>query len=551
MTTGTPALDRRDASFAALGEPFDLLVIGGGVNGLAIAWDASLAGLRTVVVDKGDWGSGTSSRSSRMIHGGLKYLERYDVRLVRESLRDRDWLLQRAPHLVTPLPFVLPFYDRNRHPPAVLRAGMVAYDILSLGKSVPRHEVLTREEMLRRLPGISAVGLTGGARYHDAQVEYTERLCAELMLAARHAGAVTLNHTRVTALETAGSAVGGARVVDGLTGREHRIQAGATLNVAGAWVDDVVAGTSAASRRWIGGTKGTHLVVGPFEGAPDDAVYFESEDGRPMTVIPWLGMYLIGSTDKRFAGDLDTVSADEEEIGYILRETNTLFPLADLTEDWVVYAHTGVRPLPHVGAERTADTSGRHEIHDHGPELAGLYSVVGGRLTTFRSLAKHALQLLRGRMPVGPSRLGDQRLPGSGPTAGLPPDLDPALRARLTRIYGSRADRVLALAGEDPGLLAPLGDPADGMPEPVDGQPCAAEVLLAVREEEAVHLADVLARRTMAGLHADLGRSVAVAAAGVMAPELGWSDEDIAAELGSYEGYLRRFEPPWQPVPME
>ncbi len=548
MAMSTPALVRRAAAFTTVREPVDLLVIGGGVNGLAIAWDAALAGLRTIVVEKGDWGSGTSSWSSRMIHGGLKYLEKYDVRLVREALRDREWLLQRAPHLVAPLPFVLPFYAHNQYPPLMLRAGMIAYDALSLDKSVPRHETFSRAEMLRRLPGISGEGLKGGARYYDAQVEYAERMCIELVLGARRAGAVTLNHTRATHIDTEGSRVVGATVVDELTGAEHSIRADATINVTGAWVDDVVAGTSAASRRWIGGTKGTHLVVGPFEGAPSDSMYYESEDGRPMMVIPWLGMYLIGSTDKRFSGDLDTVSADEEEIEYILRETNRLFPAAGLTHSAIHYAYTGVRPLPYVDAERTADISRRHEIHDHAPGAVGLYSVVGGKLTTFRALAKHALSILRTRMPVGPSRLGEQFFPGAGTPASLPADLAPELKARLLRLYGSRAGRVVALANGDRALLEPLAPPPEGYPAPVDGMPVGAEVLLAVREEEAVHLADVLARRTMAGLHADLGRSAAEATARVMAPELGWSEEDIATELKDYETYLRRFEPPWQPA---
>jgi len=552
MTTPPAALERRRAVFDSLSDPYDLLVIGGGVNGLAIAWDATLAGLKVVVVDKGDWGSGTSSWSSRMIHGGLKYLERYDIRLVREALRDREWLLRRAGHLVKPLPFVLPFYADNQYPPAILRLGMVAYDILSFDKSLPRHQTFTRTEMTARLPGISTSGLRGGARYFDAQVEYAERLCVELMLGARSAGARTLSYARVRRLDIEDRRVRGATVVDELTGQEHHIRAAVTINVTGAWVDDIVRGTTVGGRRWIGGTKGTHLVVQGFPGAPDDSMYYESEDGRPMMVIPWLGMYLIGSTDERFDGDLDTVSADEEEIDYILRETNKLFPQAALSEAAVLYAYTGVRPLPYVDADRTADISRRHEIHDHSPELLGLLSVVGGKLTTFRALARHALKLLGTQVPAGPSRLSEQHLPGHGATPRLPAELPPDVRSRLLRIYGARATDVVAQANGDTSLLRPLvtSAPGEALP-PLDGQPVAAEVLLAVREEEALHLADVLARRTMAGLHADLGRSVAQAAAHVMAPELGWTDDDIAAELAAYETYLRRFEPPWLPASQE
>ncbi len=551
MTVSTPALDRRAAAVAALDDPFDVLVIGGGVNGLAIAWDAALAGLRTVVVEKGDWGSGTSSWSSRMIHGGLKYLEKYDVRLVREALRDREWLLQRAPHLVTPLPFVLPFYDRNQYPPLMLRAGMIAYDALSLDKSVPRHETFSRKEIIRRLPGISGEGLKGGARYYDAQVEYAERMCTELMLGARGAGAVTLNHTRVTHVDTEGNRVVGATVVDELTGAEHRIRADATVNVTGAWVDDVVAGTSAESRRWIGGTKGTHLVVDPFEGAPADSMYYESEDGRPMMVIPWLGMYLIGSTDKRFSGDLDTVSADEEEIEYILRETNRLFPAADLTDASIRYAYTGVRPAP--VRRRRADRRHQPPARDPRPRPRRGRALQRRRWQADdvpgprQAHAEDPAQADAGR-PVPAGRAAVPRCRDARHAAERP---RPEVRARLVRLYGSRADRVVALAGGDRSLLEPLAAPPEGVPAPVDGMPVAAEVLLAVREEEALHLADVLARRTMVGLHADLGRSAAEATARVMAPELGWSEEDIAIELKGYETYLRRFEPPWRPATEE
>src|SRR5690606_956642 len=209
--------------------------IGGGVNGLAVAWDAALAGLTVAVVDKGDWGSGTSSWSSRMIHGGLKYLEKYDVRLVRESLRDREWLLRRAPHLVRPLPFVLPSYRGDKHSMLALRAGMLTYDLLSLDKSVPRYQSWSREQTLARLPGVRAEGLRGAVRYYDAQVEYAERLCVELMLGARAAGAVALNHTRVTRLRTLGNQVTGADVVDELTGEEGMVTASVTINVTGPW----------------------------------------------------------------------------------------------------------------------------------------------------------------------------------------------------------------------------------------------------------------------------------------------------------------------------
>lgn len=534
-----PALAERQREFERLGRPLDLLVVGGGVNGLAVAWDAALAGLSVAVVDKGDWGSGTSSWSSRMIHGGLKYLEKFDVRMVRESLRDREWLLRKAPHLVKPLPFVLPSYLGDAHAKPVLRLGMIVYDVLSFDKSLPRHENFSREAVIKRFPGIRRAGLKGASRYYDAQVEYAERLCVELMLGARRAGAITVNHARVSSLRMNGDRVTGARLVDELTGVEHTVQATVTINVTGAWADDVVAGTPAADRRWIGGTKGTHLVVAPFDGAPGDAMYYESDDGRPMMVIPWLGRYLIGSTDKRFSGDLDTVSADDEEIDYVLYETNKLFPAAGLSRDSILYSYTGVRPLPYVAEGKTADISRRHEIHDHAPQVEGLLTVVGGKLTTFRALAAHALVKIQRKIKseapaAGGLRLGEQRLPGYATApVELPADLTLDVATRLHRLYGGRAGEVAELMRREPATARVLDQTTHLV---------AAEVVFAIRHEQAVHLADVLARRVMVGLEPDLGRGVAGDVAEVMAGELGWDTRRVDTELSSYETYLCRFQ---------
>lgn len=523
---------RMDLLAAASDTAYDVLVVGGGVNGLAVAWDLVRSGARVLVVDKGDWGSGTSSWSSRMIHGGLKYLEKFDVPLVRESLRDREWLLQSAPHLVKPLPFVLPFYRGGAHSALALRAGMVLYDVLSYDKSVPRHRTFSRRRTIEMLPGIRTEGLQGSARYYDAQVEYSERLCVELMLAARDAGADTLSYARVTGLTTDGPRVTGAEIRDELTGVSVNVRAEVVVNVAGPWVDDILTGTVEGDRQWMGGTKGTHLVVAPFPGAPTDAMYYESDDGRPMMIIPWLGLYMIGSTDKRFSGDLDTVTADEEEIDYILYETTKVFPSCGLTRDSVLYWYTGVRPLPYVDAERTADITRRHEIHDHAPRISGLLSVIGGKLTTFRALAGHTHAAVQRYLPLRASSLTDARLPGYA-TAPMPlPGIDRSLADRLTRLYGARAVQVVQIMEDEPESRRVL-DPDSGL--------VAAEVLLAVRDEEAVHLSDVVMRRVMIGWGPDLGRSASAAVAEVMAAELGWDAHRLEEEMAAYEDYLSRF----------
>lgn len=520
---------------------FDLLVIGGGVNGLGIAWDAAERGLSVLVVDKGDWGSGTSSWSSRMIHGGLKYLEKFEVGLVRESLRDREWLLRRAPHLVTPLPFLLPFYRRNAHHWLKLRAGMVLYDLLSFDKSLPRHRAFRRRATEALLPGLSRDGLQGSVLYYDAQVSYAERLCVEIMLAARDAGAVTLNHAESTGLSIADGRVVGASIRDGLTGTTHDVRARMTVNVAGPWVDAVLA-SSPAPERLIGGTKGTHLVVEPFAGAPDHAMYYEARsDGRPLMVIPWLGRYLIGSTDKRFDGDLDTAAADQEEVDYILTETNRLFPDARLTQDSVRYSYTGVRPLPYVPSGDPGDITRKHILHDHRPHLDGLISVVGGKLTTFRTLAEHAVDEVTGRLGKKVrSRTRARDLPGKPAsdvdefrrTFERESDLSVGEARRLVRVYGARARAVAELIASSPSMSRTL-DEESGLR--------VGEVAFVIREEEAVTLADVLARRTMLGLDPDLGQRAADSVAEVCAAELGWDETEAARQKAAYREYLKRF----------
>ena len=509
----------------------DVLVIGGGVNGLAVAWSAALSGLSVTVIDKGDWGSGTSSWSSRLIHGGLKYLQKLDVALVRESLADREWLLQAAPHLVKPMPFLLPYLRGAEVPRSLLRAGMLTYDLLSLDKSVPWHKHYSRKQALETWPGIRSEGLLGGSVYFDAQVENSERLCVELMVAAREAGANTINYARVENLLIESGAVVGALVVDEHLGGHYEMRATQTVNLAGAWLDSVFAGTELGSRRWIGGTKGTHLVVRKPDFPIPTSVYFESDDARPMMVLPWKDMMMIGSTDKRFEGDIDTMSADQEEIDYILYETNKMFPAWGVSEDDVHYWYTGLRPLPYVSAEKTADISRRHTVHTHKGIVSGLVSVTGGKLTTFRSLSGHVMKEVSRRLKMKAVRIDTQIFPGatSMPTQALD---DTKSSNQRDRIYGARAVQLEALVEQHPELSRVIDD-STGL--------TASEVVHAVAQEEAVTLADVVARRITDGLNADLGDSGLDAISREMAGLLGWSEKKRKAQIADYRNYTKRF----------
>lgn len=522
----------RASDLESLKSGVDLLVIGGGVNGLATAWDASLRGLRVAIVEKGDWGSGTSSWSSRLIHGGLKYLEHLEFGLVFESLRDREWLLRSAPHLVKPLAFLMPFYRTNEHGRLILRLGMFVYDVLSFGKSVPNHRGLSRKATIEREPSLVRDGLQGAGVYYDAQVAHAERLCVELMLAARAAGAITVNYAEVEALLARGSSVAGATVVDRETGERFDVPATVTVNAAGPWIDDVLRGTDMGAVRLNGGTKGTHLVVDRWQGGPtEECVYYEARsDGRQVLVIPWLDRYLIGSTDKRFDGDLDRAMPDEQEVEYILAETNAVFPEARLTRDSIAFAYTGVRPLPYKASGAEGAITRKHIVKVH-PQ-GGLITLIGGKLTTFRTLGEHAADAASRVLGVKQkSRTRTTALPGSAikPEVALAqvremrPGLDSAVAIRLVDIYGSRAlDVVQLMETDDPHAVI------------------TAEVLVAVRHEQARTLSDVLARRTMRGLDNDLGVSVLARVVAVMATELGWSAGRAASERDEYLYYIER-----------
>ncbi|HET6853109.1 MAG TPA: glycerol-3-phosphate dehydrogenase/oxidase [Pyrinomonadaceae bacterium] len=373
-------------------QQFDVVIIGAGINGAGIARDAAMRGLSVLLVDKSDIGTGTTSASTRLIHGGLRYLEHYEFGLVRESLRERETLLKIAPHLVRPLPITIPIYKHSRRGRATIRAGMIAYDLLSIGKSLPRHRMLSRGETLKQSPGLNPEGLLGSALYFDAQVEFPERLVLENVLAARGHGAEVLTYTPVTNFRGEGDSVSGVEFVS--EGLSQFARAAVVINAAGPWVDRLLERAPVQSPRLIGGTKGSHMVVSPFPGAPTTAIYIEARsDRRPFFIIPWNGKYLIGTTDVRFEDDPDDVRSEPWEIDYLLSETNLAFPSAQLTRERILFTYAGVRPLARTDDKDEQSITRRHFIREH-PQLKNLLSIVGGKLTTYRSLAEECVDLI-------------------------------------------------------------------------------------------------------------------------------------------------------------
>jgi glycerol-3-phosphate dehydrogenase len=479
---------------------YDLLVIGGGINGLGVAADAAQRGLKTLIVEKGDWGGGTTSASSRLIHGGLRYLQYGEIDLVRESLRERGILARQRPHLVHPISLLIPTFRGQSMPRWMIGVGLFLYDVLARDPMFPRPAILSTAKTREREPGLFTNGLTGGYTYPDAQVEFPERVCVELVQETRARGGEARNHFRVVALKQSGDRVIGAVLCDELTGEESEVEAELTINAAGPWLDVVTRTLRQPPPRMIGGTWGTHLILPTRPDGPQGPIYATAKkDGRPFFLLPWDNRLLVGTTDVKFTGDdPDTLKIEEWEVEYLLAETNHLFPAASYAESDVQATTVGVRPLPASDKNAGAITR-RHFLVDHAQKhgIQGLASVVGGKLTTYRSLAEEVVDwTLRtlGRQPV-PCRTGEIRdvpsieaLTAQARLALAKLDLPPDHAPRLIALYGPKYGDVLSRVERDPSLGHPLGPHT---PE------IAAQVIHAVEAEGARTEEDIILRRLM------------------------------------------------------
>ncbi|GAA2171594.1 glycerol-3-phosphate dehydrogenase [Agrococcus versicolor] len=536
------AFARADAARLSAGS-YDLLVVGGGINGAAIARDAATRGLAVALVERGDLAIGTSSWNSRLIHGGLRYLEHGEVPLVYESLHDREALLRIAPHLVQPLGFVVPLYRHNHLPGWMFRAGVTLYDVLSAGKSMPSTRHMGRKALDAELPGLDKRRLGGAVRYYDGQVTFPERLVLETAISAADAGADVATYVEAVALRRDGSRVVGIDARDTLTGETFAIEAACVVNAAGPWVDEL--GERAGLARQIGGTTGTHFVVDPFPGAPDSCIYFEARsDNRAILVIPWNGRYLIGTTDDRFDGDPGAVRGTDAEVAYLLAETNALVPGAGLTTDDVLYTYTGVRPLPYRPGVKPGAIPRSHLIVRH-DEVPGLVTIVGGKLTPHLSLGRQTTDVVAKELgrTLPRSRTATQALPGATTdrwargrraasvlSTSLP--WRGEIAERLVTVYGSAARRIGALHEAEPDLQVTFGEGR--------GAVTGAELAHAIREEAAMTLVDLLHRRAMVGLEPALGTDVDREVAAFVAPMLGWDDARVEQEVADHRTYVTR-----------
>jgi glycerol-3-phosphate dehydrogenase len=529
-------------------ERFDVLVVGGGITGAGVALDAASRGLRTALVETGDFASGTSSKSSKLVHGGIRYLQQHEYRLVYENLAERQRLLDNAPHLVTPIPFLIPLFGRagavNRGVARAYRSALWLYDLTGGVRIGRRHERVTKEEALSHLPTLRADDLLEGFLYWDARTDDARLTLTVLRTAVLDYDATAANYCRAVAFERGSDGrVSGVRIQPAF-GDSFTVRASVVVNAAGVWADAVRSLDEGSDPHSIRPAKGIHVTV-PREAFPCDiaAVIPVRHDHRSIFVVSWGEQVYLGTTDTRWDGPLDDPGCTPEDVEYLLDAANavTTKPIgaADLTGIW-----SGLRPLlaPVAGkrapSERTADLSRRHTVRT---SPSGVVTVTGGKLTTYRKMAEDtvdaAVSVLGGgrrrcvtknlRLRGAPAGQGSKRADRSAFTEeAVAADAVSSAATHLAGRYGTETPSVLALADARPELLEPL---VPGLPY------LAVEAVYAVRAEMACTLADVLDRRTRSSLRdARAAAAAAPAVAALVAPELGWDAARIASESASY-----------------
>jgi len=534
---------RAAALDAMAAEPMDVLIIGGGITGAGIARDAALRGLRVALVDKSDVAGGTSSRSSRLIHGGLRYLEHGDLRLVFEASRERRILLRIAPHLVRPLPFLFPAYRGARVPPWKLRAGLWLYDLLAAFRNVHAHRWLGAKRVRALEPGLRDKDLAGAGLYYDAQTD-DARLALATLRSAATAGALIASYTEVLALAKPDGRVAGASVRDVLTGRRLELRARVVVNATGPWVDAVRRLDEPAATPLLRLSKGAHVAVPRARIGNTHAVTLTSPlDGRVMFVLPWGDVSYIGTTETEETVTPERARATGDDAVYLLRSANAFFPRARLAPHDVVSTWAGLRPLLAPDRSRSAGAVSReHRIVE---SASGLITIAGGKLTTYRVMGRDVmdrvasrLRKLDGRHPARAPATDELPLPG-GETA----DLEVLVSSTVARGVGEpTAQHLVASYGTESAAVLNLVDRQRGLGKPIlEGRPeIRAEVVHAVQREMAMRLADVLIRRTHL-FHQTRGQAVTATTvvADLMAPLLGW---DAARRAEEIELYLKEVE---------
>ena len=533
------------------GRTFDIAIVGGGITGASTARDAALRGLSTVLVEKGDFASGTSSRSTKLLHGGVRYLESYQFKLVRESCRERELMLKLAPHLATVRPFIYVLYRGYPENMFLLNAGLTLYDIFSGSPLKRHHRMLRAAALLREEPHLNSAGLQGGGWYYDFLTD-DARFTIESMKGATEAGAQAANYMEVTGLVMERGRVGGIEVADRLTGENGTIRARQVINTSGPWTDQVRFLEPGVHDRLLRPTKGIHIVVRKQDFPLNHAVFLRSpRDNRVVWPIPALDedLVYIGTTDTDYDGPLDHVTATAADVDYLLEAANFAIPDARLGLRHVVATWAGLRPL--VKPEGELGTSAVSRDHEIMMSPAGLLTIAGGKMTTGRLMGEQvvdaavkALGTNFGLHGVPHSRSATVPLSGGDASARFAArrrtselsSVDPAIRQRWLAMYGGNASALADRLRTDPEAGRALGA----------RQLSLAEVRYAVEEEMARTVADFFARRASVFYWTeDGGLGVADAVAAEMATLLGWHAAEQATQIAAYRDLVvaNRFTP--------
>jgi len=539
----------RQEMWGRVGGEVDLLIIGGGINGAGIARDAARRGLRVLLAEQDDLASGTSSRSTKLVHGGLRYLEQFELSLVFEAVSERRTLLDIAPHLVNPLGFLFPVFQESRQNLTTLRAGMWLYDGLSLFRSPKLHRTLSPKDVSQEEPLLRSKGLTGAPLFYDCSTD-DARLTLENALDASRLGAVIATHTRVVALQhDEAGRLRGATLQDTRTGERREVLAAVAVNATGPWTDRTLEMGRPLERSLLRPTKGVHIVV-PASRLPVQhaVVCFHPEDGRVLFAIPWKDATYIGTTDTDWSGDPAQVAADATDVEYLIQAANAYFPTVNLRTEDVIATWAGLRPLMRpLGKDNVSESAVSRE-HQVVVSPDGLITIAGGKLTTFRKIAEEvvdtAVRMLRlsGRVtrPLPSAHTDRDPLPGA---VGWPADddhdrvaarvaeiagseLSPASARHLADTLGMRALELARRLHREPRLRQPL---VAGRPE-VLGQ-----VTWAVEEEFADTVCDVLIRRTQLYFKDhDQGLGAAELVAAEMGRLLDWSEAERNTSIAAF-----------------
>jgi glycerol-3-phosphate dehydrogenase len=546
-------LDRASALRSLAADRFDVVVVGGGITGAGVALDAASRGYSVALVEKADYASGTSSRSSKLVHGGLRYLQNFDLGLVREALVERQLMVALAPHLVTPLPLVIAAFD-GKAPDRIMGAGLNLYDVMTferrpgrlarrLGRpgrgealqapsswSPDRHRTISGEEVVEHVPALGPREPTGGYLFYDCQTD-DSRLVLTVLAEAERYGAVCANRVEVLELVEEARRAVGVRVVDTVDGGTFEVLADNVINATGVWADRLRPEElhDEAEVPRISPSRGTHVTLRHDDIPLVSGAIVPVGDGRFLFALPWQGRTLIGTTDTDYEGDLDHIPPSEDDLEYILEATNAFFG-TDLGAADLTGAYAGVRPLISTGDPRkSVDISRKAELYE---TSSGMVTITGGKLTTWRRMAKMTVDRLVERDALGaPSRTHELPLGQAIDPAELPrvEGVPEASYAALAARYGHTAHDVLAVAAERGELAQPI---VDGLPD------LLAEAVFAARAEQAGTLGDVLLRRTRLALLAandvDAASPGAARVARAIAAELGWDDARIAAELAAW-----------------